>query len=187
MIYLALLLAGSAAPAGPEVEPRGNPADWIRFQDLPADALREKKADVVVFRVAVNAAGAPVNCSIQQSSGSRRIDGIVCDQLMRNGRFQPAKNAEGLAISGQWTSRTRLGNAMPSTPANQVGLSYDAEFEYRVDRDGKAIGCRSIRAVDIPPVNCSDALGKRVITPPSGGKFNGGILTIHTTRSFTPN
>jgi TonB family protein len=187
VIYLVLLLAGSVAPASPEVEPQGNPADWIRFNDFPAEALREKKGDAVAFRIAVNAAGAPVNCSIEQSSGSRRLDGAVCDQLMRNGRFQPARNAEGDAIDGQWTSRIRLANSTPSTLPDQVGLSYDAEFEYRVDRDGKAIGCRSIRSVSIPPVNCSDALGKRVITPPSSGKFNGGVITIHTTRTFTPN
>lgn len=187
MIYLALLLAGSVAAAGPEVEPRGNPADWIRFQDFPADALREKRGDAVTFRITVDAGGAPVNCSIEQSSGSRRIDDAVCDQLMRNGRFQPAKSADGLAIAGQWTSRIRLANSNSSTASDQLGLSYDGEFEYRVDRDGKAIGCRSIRAVNVPPVNCSDALGKRVITPPSSGKFNGGVITIHTTRTFVPN
>ncbi|MBW8754267.1 MAG: TonB family protein [Sphingomonadales bacterium] len=186
MIYLALLLAGSVAQTSPEAEPRGNPADWIKFQDFPADALREKKGEAVAFRITVDAAGAPVNCSIEQSSGSRRIDDVVCDQLMRNGRFQPAKNAEGLAIAGQWTSRIRLANSTPST-SDQVGLSYDAEFEYRVDRDGNAIGCRSIRAVNIPPVNCSDALRKRVITPPSSGKFNDGVIAIHTTRTFAPN
>jgi TonB family protein len=187
VIYLLLLLAdGGEVASASEALPWGNPADWIRPQDFPAGALGEQKSDVVVFRVSVDRSGAPVSCSIDQSSGNRRIDDTICAQLMRNGRFQPAKNAHGVATNGQWASRIHLANSS-SADSTQVALNYDAEFEYRVDRDGKAIGCRSIRSANIPPVNCSDALGKRVMTPPVGVGFNGGTITIHTTRTFVSN
>lgn len=187
VIYLLLLLAGGGDVASAsEALPWGNPADWIRPQDFPAGALGEQKSDVVVFHVSVDRSGAPVRCSIDQSSGNRRIDDTICAQLMRNGRFQPAKNAQGFTTNGQWASRIRLANSS-SSASTQVGLNYDAEFEYRVNRDGTAIGCRSIRSVNIPPINCSDALGKRVMTPPIGVGFNGGTMTIHTTQTFVSN
>jgi hypothetical protein len=189
MIFLGFILAaaGSAAvPAYPETNPRGNPADWIRSSDFSADALRERAADVVRFRLIVNASGALDDCLIVVSSGSTKLDKEVCQQLMQNGRFAPVEEAGKGARLRQWTSNIRIASSIVANPTVETGLNYDAEFEYRVDRDGKAITCRSIRATNIAPVNCSDAIGKRVMTPPARGDFKGGVMTIRTTRTFQP-
>lgn len=187
MLNLVLLLvSGASQQEAAEAIPRGNPADWVTYEDLPADAVREVKRDVLDFQIAVTASGAPATCRIIETSGSRRVDDAVCEQLMANGRFQPAEDSVGAPISGTWASRIRLTQSSSGKAAEFPSLSYESEFEYRVDRDGKATGCRSIRSVGIAPVKCADALGKRVMTPPNDGSFNGGTMTIRTTRTFEP-
>jgi hypothetical protein len=187
MLSLLLLLAsGASQQETTEAIPRGNPADWVRYEDLPADAVREAKRDVLTLQIAVTASGTPAKCNIMETSGSRRLDDAVCEQLMANGRFQPARDSAGAPISGTLASRIHLAQSSSRTAAEFPGLSYESEFEYRVDRDGKATGCRSIRPVGIAPIKCVDALGKRVMTPPNDGSFNGGTMTIRTTRTFEP-
>ncbi|MBB4861080.1 hypothetical protein HNO88_004434 [Novosphingobium chloroacetimidivorans] len=105
---------------------------------------------------------------------------------MANGRFQPAKDRAGGPISGTWASRIHLAQSSSDTGAEHPRLNYESEFEYRVDRDGKATGCRSISAIGIAPVKCADALGRRVMTPPTGETFSGGTMTLRTIRTFKP-
>lgn len=185
MIYLALLIASvELQQTVEEPTPRGNPADWIDYRELPSNLVHQAKHDTVVFKIAVNPSGTPIDCEIMQTSGSKDLDKEICIHLMSNSRFQPARDSQENPVSGEWTSRIRFATS-PSIAPDRPGLSYESEFEYRVDKSGKAIECRSIQAINVAPVNCADALGKRVITPPNSA-FTGGTVTIHTTRTFTP-
>lgn len=88
--------AVAAAPLAPGDQPvpitGQNPAP-----DYPAAALRRGESGTVMVRVEVDAAGMPVNVSLDKRSGSRDLDRAAMDAVKR-WRFQPAQR-EGQAVA----------------------------------------------------------------------------------------
>lgn len=84
--------------------PTGDPGSWISSADYPS-ALRTKGVSGIVrFRLDVDAAGKPSNCTVLAAFSDVAFKKVTCDKLMRKAQFQPAKDAAGTAVPSYWVS-----------------------------------------------------------------------------------
>lgn len=98
--------------AGPEdadrpalnAEPTGNPASWFSNDDYPDEARRRNEEGRVMLRLKIDPHGVARACAIVSSSGSVILDDATCALAMRRSRFVPARDLEGKAVWGSWTS-----------------------------------------------------------------------------------
>lgn len=63
----------------------------------PAAAIRANEQGRVVARLRVDETGTPVECRILTSSGSTSLDGATCGIALDRVRFDPARDARGVA------------------------------------------------------------------------------------------
>lgn len=85
--------------------PAGRPGSWLTDADYPRGALRRGEQGTVTFRLIVAADGSVRYCSVLKSSGSRELDDAVCQFIPRRARFNPARDAIGVAVPSVFTSR----------------------------------------------------------------------------------
>jgi TonB family protein len=111
MIGLAMLMAAMAparAGAGPvrarALEPIAN---WFSDRDYPAAALRRERQGVTHFRAGIDPRGNVESCTIVESSGDASLDAATCSIISIRGRFEPARDAAGRAVSDTVGSRVR--------------------------------------------------------------------------------
>lgn len=90
------------------VVPSGNPGSWVTNKDYPKDLLRKNVSGLVQFRLSIDAEGRPTDCHIQQSSRPQAFDKVVCENLMKNGEFEPAETSSGEPIASYWRSAVRF-------------------------------------------------------------------------------
>lgn len=95
-----------AAPSGPAHE-------WlatgtIGFQDFPL--LSGGRNPV---RVMVDAEGRPTSCHVHWPSLTERKNASICEQIMDNGEFEPALDAEGNAMASYWMVDPAFGLTRP--------------------------------------------------------------------------
>ena len=99
------LPAKAAEPMAPAVSlargasPRGNQGDWFPSDSYPASAQRAGAEGLVSVRVGVGANGRVTDCSVTASSGNADLDGATCRLAKRNGRFEPARGADGQVVA----------------------------------------------------------------------------------------
>lgn len=79
-----------------------NPTSWFAPYGYPREAAKRGIEDEVHYEVNVDASGKPTACRITFSSGSPLLDQPTCAIIMTNGRFQPAKDANGSPVAGQY-------------------------------------------------------------------------------------
>lgn len=84
---------------------KGNPADWITNDDYPESSKRAQEAGTSAIAWTISVAGRVENCHTTSSSGSRALDDAACRAITRRGRYSPALNAAGQAISVTQTRR----------------------------------------------------------------------------------
>lgn len=94
-------------PAPPLAKPIGKPGDWFPIESYPAEAKVAGQEGRTVFALDIDARGRITGCHITVSSGSDLLDSTTCSQLIANGRFEPARDAQGKPIAGQWRSAMR--------------------------------------------------------------------------------
>ena len=85
-----------------------NPSNWIRNTQSLRFPSRGWDGGILGFTLMVDAAGRASQCVVDRSSGSRDLDSQLCRQLVRNARFNPALDASGASIAGQYSSSVRL-------------------------------------------------------------------------------
>jgi protein TonB len=96
------------APTGPpHAKAIGNPASWFPPDSYPPEARNAGQQGTTSFSLDIDAQGHIVQCNIVKSSGSDILDTTTCDLLVVNGRFQPARDAQGRAVPGTWVSSMR--------------------------------------------------------------------------------
>lgn len=98
------LLPTPIPPGWTRATPRGRPADWVTNDDYPSKALRAEEQGLVAFRLDVDALGFVTGCTVLISSGSEVLDETTCRLLPRRARFNPALDAEGKPVPGNWQS-----------------------------------------------------------------------------------
>jgi TonB family protein len=90
-----------------DAQPKGNPSSWINTNDYPIAALREERQGTVSFQLTIDPRGLVNECFIRQSSGHSDLDNLTCALLIERGRFEPARDGSGAALTSSWSSRVR--------------------------------------------------------------------------------
>ena len=113
-VYIPTPVAAPPAPPAPApgppkvavpVSPRGNQGDWFPQDSYPAAARRAEAEGRVSVRVTVGPNGRVTACSVTSSSGNADLDSTTCRLAQRNGRFNPAKDANGTPIESSFPLR----------------------------------------------------------------------------------
>jgi protein TonB len=142
---LAGLLAALSSPVAardtPAI-PKGNPGLWVQTDDYPPSALREEGQGVVRFKLAIDAAGVPVNCTVTQSSGRSDLDDTACQLIVERARFDPAKDARGRPVAGTYENSVRW-QIPQDRPAPQPG---ELVASIVVEADGSVSSCKVEKA-----------------------------------------
>ena len=77
----------------------------IQPNDYPVASMRAEEEGPVVITVTVTASGAPSACRVVASSGFAGLDAATCPLVMQRARFEPARDAAGRAVPGEYTTR----------------------------------------------------------------------------------
>ncbi|RED16278.1 TIR domain-containing protein [Parasphingopyxis lamellibrachiae] len=88
-------------------EPIGNPGNWVRASDYPANILRNGEEGTSRFQVRVGANGVPTACFTIGSSGHFQLDARACNMVMSRGRFRPGRDASGNPVAGLYSGSYR--------------------------------------------------------------------------------
>lgn len=83
--------------------PLGDPVRWLRPADYPAKWRKGGGSVTVVLGVWRN--GSVRTCKVSASSGSAKLDRLVCALLRRRARFQPERKAAAKWTSPNWEYR----------------------------------------------------------------------------------
>lgn len=167
---------GAAAQDAPRPTPIDEPASWVKNSDYPMAAIKAGHQGVVGFALHVDASGAVTGCDVTQSSGSAILDEATCGLLSARARFAPAKDAEGKAVAGIFSSKFHwalpAGYKYTSVPANTPeDVPFRELFNSRlttvldVAADGTVASCRILwasagdRGYFPPPETCSSPPG----------------------------
>ena len=97
---LPLSAATAAQDRSRPASPLENPGTWVHDDEVPAAARGEKGS--VSFKVDVAPSGEVAGCTIVKSSVSPLLSDAFCEMIKRHGRFSPARDASGNAISATY-------------------------------------------------------------------------------------
>ena len=78
-------------------------AAWFRRTDDP----RSDTGGAAFILWRISATGAPQNCRILATSDDAALDRVICADLLKRARFQPARNAAGGAVADYATTMVR--------------------------------------------------------------------------------
>ena len=101
------MVAQTPPQAPPEPKPIGKPSDWFPADSYPEAAKVAAQEGRTDFALEIDAKGHIMTCNIVKSSGSELLDTTTCSQIILNGRFEPARDAQGRAVPGRWESAMR--------------------------------------------------------------------------------
>ncbi|MBD58909.1 MAG: hypothetical protein CL808_02135 [Citromicrobium sp.] len=87
--------------------PSNNPGGWVTQADYRSSWVSRGYDGTVGFRLAVGASGRVEGCSVTRSSGVSVLDEATCELVTRRARFDPAKNNQGRAVAGNYSSAVR--------------------------------------------------------------------------------
>ena len=87
--------------------PSNSPGGWVTQADYRQAWISREYTGTVGFRLSVGASGRVENCSVTRSSGVSALDQATCQLITRRARFDPAKNGQGRAVAGTYSSAVR--------------------------------------------------------------------------------
>lgn len=82
---------------------RGGSQTWFSGDDYPPRMVRGNYQGTVYYRLIVDETGKPTSCHVQRSTRPKDFDEAVCRIVMRRGRFEPAKDANGKPVPSFWS------------------------------------------------------------------------------------
>jgi TonB family protein len=164
-IVLALSAGAAILQQPPAVRAHGDLASWFGADDYPTDAWLAREEGSVRFIYEVTPEGRVNACSILQSSGSRGLDEGTCQIVTEQGRFTPARDAQGRAVADRLTATItwQLPDELPSAslvpdlaeyitaadyPAEALrqGQQGETEFALILSSEGQPTDCRITRS-----------------------------------------
>jgi periplasmic protein TonB len=93
------LMRGGAAAT-----PSEDPANWLSAKDYPKEALAERAAGTVAFRLRIDSDGGVSDCTVTKSSGFVSLDRTTCKLLSRRARFLGARDSNNEPVAAMWSS-----------------------------------------------------------------------------------
>lgn len=103
-LYITLARAQSSKSGKAQPPVMRNQSIIGRLIRYPAHLARAQMEGAVDYRLTINAKGKPTNCNIRASNRPQLFDDTVCLGLMKNGKFNPALDAEGQPIPSYYWS-----------------------------------------------------------------------------------
>ena len=104
LLALASITTALTAAAGPGVDGQDQIIQAARNGEFisshyPQGAFNRGEQGRVAFRLVIETDGSLGTCDVTESSGFATLDQETCEILLRYGRFEPVRNAEGRVIS----------------------------------------------------------------------------------------
>lgn len=191
----------------------GNPkpataGPWMTNEDYPASESRRGHVGSLSFILDISASGIPTACKAAVSSGYPVLDQTACAILMKRARFEPARGAQGEAISGYYYGKFNW--ALPTQPLEKAYRSYSAapnaidlvapfvpdsykqpvEAKVTFGPNGRMEGCEITRTSGAPALDGLACQRLRPLAVPGAGKSsepgkNDGLYTV-SFRTDTP-
>ncbi|MDP5278227.1 energy transducer TonB [Sphingomonas sp. DG1-23] len=115
-----LLVALQAAPLAPEPPRLVDPQPVITYDDYPMEAIRRGEAGIVSVLLAVSPEGSVTGCKVTESSLSKLLDSQTCALLSRRAHFEPATDASGRSIAGEYRMSTPWGLEKEHQPRSTI-------------------------------------------------------------------
>lgn len=142
LIFVALQLAQQTAAAQPPqlLKAQG----LITYQDYPSESLRRGEYGIVSVLLRVSAEGKVTSCEVTETSGSATLDSKTCTLLKQRALFEPAKDAGGSAVAGEYRTSSIWGvdQHQPRTTfdiplqVSRVPAGYQSPVKARLIFDG---------------------------------------------------
>lgn len=170
-----------APPRGRSIGPQpiGNSGTWVTPADYPAAALREELHGTSGLMLEIDAKGDPVSCIIIASSGNALLDSTACEKVMERAIFHPARDTDGNAVSGRWS--TRVVWVMP--PRDPAPGETDYVLSMIVEKDGRISACEVEQSEgDVLPEEtdfCDTASGFEPILDDSGEPVRRRVRVVY--------
>lgn len=124
---------------------------FLRADDYPEDALRAGSYGRVSLRLRITAEGKVSDCAVTETSGSRPLDIASCFAARRRAHFEPARDAQGHAVAGDYRTVLSFGiedhqpaMLIPMTlgvKALPPGYTRPAQTRVWFGPDGRAMQC----------------------------------------------
>lgn len=115
-----LLVALQTGPLAAEPPRLIDPQPSITYDDYPMDAIRRGEAGIVSVLLKVSAEGSVSGCEVTESSLSKPLDLQTCALLTRRAHFEPATDASGRNIAGEYRMSTPWGLEKEHQPRSSI-------------------------------------------------------------------
>ena len=168
LLLVGAFSSGITAASPSEPSPKRSPATWVTSNDYPARAQERQVEGNVRARLGVSPSGLPTACTVMSSSGSEELDAKTCQLLMARARFEPARNASGVAIAGSWSTTiawripddARVAPALRRDDAEPGYADDQAEDDY-AQEESDGWESFSNRLTEIRNLDCRDPAVRR--------------------------
>ncbi|MEM1052636.1 MAG: TonB family protein, partial [Pseudomonadota bacterium] len=107
--------------------------------DYPTESWVAGHEGDVGYTLYVGEDGKPKACEVTESSGFELLDMQACKLLMERSKFEPAIDADGNRVSGEFSSRYRWAKREPEFPGTLT-----VHVAYTVNEDGTLTDCETI-------------------------------------------
>ncbi len=179
MIFSIILAAGTVTPATPVAA-----NTWIASKEHPKTTLLVSERGGVGYTIDVSPEGALLRCETEKNTG---LDRKICEILMKNARFLPAKDDQGNPVAGVYDGfanfalpgkdrrqdRSRLVVTVEQLPEGVASPAF-ARIAFLVDSTGGISHCastvgerrRTMQTVEaLGPAACDKAVKDYRATP----------------------
>lgn len=186
-VILAMAFAGQDAGASAEPRPTPiTPLRWLSDDDYPTKAFAQHANGTTGFLLRVDATGKVTDCRVAETSGFIELDQTTCGVLLARSKFQPARDAGGVAIvsiyKGSFTwkfpgdSDKRIKEMRPEPLGIELnlkkiptGYARPALLRVHFTAEGKPDSCRaevSSGSIPLDKVACDQAMAQAVRPDP---------------------
>lgn len=93
------------APAS--ANPRNDPGGWVTTQDYRSSWIARELTGTARFELSIAPSGRVSACRITRSTGHEVLDAATCGLITQRARFNPATDAAGKPVSGNYSSSIR--------------------------------------------------------------------------------
>ncbi|MFS0736383.1 energy transducer TonB [Sphingomonas sp. 1P06PA] len=163
ILPIAILLMAPSEAAGFTIpaESITPQAEWITSEDYPKLAIQQGQAGTTHVSYTIDPDGRVNRCEILGSSGSAVLDVTACELLKARGRYRPARDQRGNAVSSTTTRRVRWeipqaanSDEQPFLP-DRLSRPFSVSIQFTVGEDLKMKDC-TVQAYSGLPGSASD-------------------------------
>ena len=130
--------AQNAYPSDPI--PVGDRSTWVLWTDWPVDLYEQEIEGTISVELGIGIDGLVDTCRVTRSSGYAAMDEVACVRLTQRGRFKPARDASGRAVSGLYNTNVVFQFDDSGPPVPPPGTF---SLEMIVEQDGTVSDCTS--------------------------------------------